>query len=100
MDQPQYSFLESHKREEIAKALTEAEILRRVADNIDYLEAPLVEKIRILVQALPDVGHQLGLIRRWYEKGILDEKSYQYLCNELLKLRLNSLMKNEFLNYS
>ena len=95
MDQPQYSLLESYKREVISRRLTEAEIFKNVANNIDYLDAPLPEKLRILVQAIPDVGHQLGLIRRWYEKGLLNHNIYNKVCSELLKIQLQQ-SKNSY----
>ena len=83
-----HNYNEAELRHIAATKLPESKIYNTVADNLDSLKAPLSEKIEILIQALPKLEHQLGLVRRWYEKGEINQHQYHYISTKLLKYHL------------
>ncbi len=83
-----HNYSEAELRHLKASRLPESKIYSTVADNLDSLRAPVSEKIEILVQALPRLEHQLGLVRRWYEKGEINQQQYHIISTKLLKYHL------------
>ncbi len=83
-----HGYSEAELRQMVAANLPESKIYNTVADNLDSLNAPMSEKIEILIQALPKLEHQLGLVRRWYEKGEINQQQYHKISTKLLKYHL------------
>ncbi len=71
-------------RERIANQLSDFEIWNEVLINILQINGTLEDKIDLIAQAMPDLQKALTHLHYCYKNGLISEKDYRLLSNQVL----------------